>query len=155
MQDEINQKNIQLTIKAAKLTEETLKKAIQAALRMMDKSKQTPKVGRNSLEKLTSRDGASNMIEIADRLPEFEKIAKQYQIRYSIQRDTVNPNRFQVFFKAGQADAMTAAFAAYTKTLTQKRERPSLLAALRKNVEKVKALTPSPERSHRIGGVER
>lgn len=158
MQEEISQKVIAFSTKGAKLTEEILKQALRAALRKIQNEYNTPKVGRNSLKRLTGKQSDANMIEVSGRLREFERYAKQYNVRYSIRKDpTSTPTRWQVFFKANQADAITAAFAKYTQTLTKKQDKPSLLGALRKNMEKLRANSPDKDKEKNLsmGGLAR
>ena len=161
LQEEITQKVIRFTTKGAKLSEEILKKVIQLALREMKKRRETPQIGRNSLKRLSGRNGDIKMIEVSKSLPEFEKIAKEYKIRYSIKRGIDGESgktRWQVFFKSNQEDALTAAFGKYTRSIlkTKKKEKPSLLSALRKNIETVRnQAKQDPERNRGIGGKER
>lgn len=155
MQEEITQRVVSFSTKGAKLTEEALKKAILAMVRKIREEPKVPKVGRNSLKKLTGRDGNANMVEVGDRLPEFERFARKYKVRYSIQKDpTSTPVRWQVFFKANQADAMMAAFTAYTKSVARKQAKPSLLGKLRKNIEAVRNMADK-ERNRDHGNRER
>lgn len=81
MQEEVTQKVVSFTTKGAKLTEEALKKAVQAMLRKMLEGPKAPKVGRNSLERLSDRDGNASMVEVGDRLPEFERFVRKYKVR--------------------------------------------------------------------------
>ena len=156
MQEEITQKVVSFTSKGVKLTEEMLKKAVLAMLRKMREEPKSAKIGRNSMKRLTGRNGDANMVEVADRLPEFERIARKYKIRYSIRKDPrSSPTRWQVFFKSNQAGAMTAAFTAYAQTLMRKQERPSLIGKQRKNIEVVRSLEPSKERNRGHGGLDR
>ena len=63
---------------------------------------------------------------------------------YAIRKDvTVQPNRYMVFFKAKDADVLTAAFKEYATNLTRKEKRPSVLKVLRKLKAKAR---PAPEK---------
>ena len=63
----------------------------------------------------------------------FEKEARKYGIDYAVRKDvTANPPKFLVFFKARDADVMTAAFEEYTKKVLQKEKKPSVLEQLKK-----------------------
>ena len=63
----------------------------------------------------------------------FEKVARKYGIDYAIRKDSsVDPPHYLVFFKAKDADAMTAAFNEYSQRVLRREERPSVLEQLRK-----------------------
>lgn len=136
MQEDIERKSVAITVQAAKLSGRMLKAAIAAALRKMEKNRNTPKVGRNSMKRLAGRDGGSSTIEVGGRIQSFERIARKYKIRYHIEKEPgATPQKWTIYFKANQADALTAAFAEYTRRDMRRSSRPSLLAQLRKNRE--------------------
>ena len=57
----------------------------------------------------------------------------KYGIDYAITKDpSQTPNRYLVFFKARDGDAMTAAFKEYSASLMQKQRKPSVLQQLHK-----------------------
>ena len=110
MQEEIDQRTISITVQAAKLSGRVLKAAITAALHKMQQQRHSVKVGRNSLKRLAQGDGGMNTIEVSGRLRSFERYARKYQIRYHIEKEVGSkPPRWTVYFKANQADALTAA----------------------------------------------
>lgn len=156
MQEEIEQRSISITIQAAKLTGRTLKAAIAAALRKMEQSRNTPKVGRNSMKRLAGRDGGSNSIEVTGRIRSFERYARKYKVRYHIEKEAgTNPPKWTVYFKANQADALTAAFKAYTRKDLAREKRPSMLAQLKKFKALAQALGQERVRNKEHGGPER
>ena len=60
--------------------------------------------------KLTGRDGGATSIEVNGRIRSFERIARKHQVRYRIEKDTESTlPKWTVYFKASQADALTAA----------------------------------------------
>ena len=133
MQEEIEQRTVSVTIQAAKLSGRVLKAAIAAALRKMEQERNTPKVGRNTMKRLAGRDGGMNTIEVSGRIRSFERYARKHQVRYHIEKEVgVDPPRWTVYFKANQADALTAAFKEYTKKDLSRESRPSMLAKLHK-----------------------
>jgi hypothetical protein len=73
---------------------------------------------------------------------EFERIARKYGVDYAVKREKgVEPPKYLIFFKARDADALTAAFKEYTQKQINKkeqRERPSVLAKLAAFKELVK-----------------
>ena len=54
MQEELERKSISVTVQATKLTGRVMRAAIAATLRKIEKERNTPKVGRNSMRRLTA-----------------------------------------------------------------------------------------------------
>ena len=141
MQEDIEQRTMSVTVQAAKLSGRVLKAAIAAALQKMEHSRNTPKVGRNSMKRLTARDPGASTIEVTGRIRSFERIAKKHEVRYHIEKDPgTDPPKWTVYFKANQADALTAAFKEYTRKDLARSTRPSLLSQLAKFKELAQAL---------------
>lgn len=156
MQEEIEQRTVSVTIQAAKLSGRVLKAAIAAALRKMEQERNTPKVGRNTMKRLAGRDGGMNTIEVSGRIRSFERYARKHQVRYHIEKEVgVDPPRWTVYFKANQADVLTAAFKEYTKKDLSRESRPSMLAKLHKFKELAQALGKDRVKNKEHGGPER
>ncbi len=66
--------------------------------------------------------------------PDFERIARKYGVDYAVKKDrSTSPPKYLIFFKARDADALTAAFSEYTQKKVKKAdrsERPSVLEKL-------------------------
>ena len=77
--------------------------------------------GKQSLDKLMKQNVQLSNIEITDgNIKSFERVAKKYSIDFSLKKDvTADPPRYYVFFKARDADVMTAAFKEYTGQTSQ------------------------------------
>lgn len=156
MQEELEQRTVSVTVQAAKLSGRVLKAAIAAALRKMERERNTPKVGRNTMKRLAGRDGGMNTIEVSGRIRSFERYARKHQVRYHIEKEVgVDPPRWTVYFKANQADALTAAFKEYTKKDLSRESRPSMLAKLHKFKELAQALGKDRVKNKEHGGPER
>ena len=156
MQEELEQRTVSVTVQAAKLSGRVLKAAIAAALRKMEQERNTPKVGRNTMKRLAGRDGGMNTIEVSGRIRSFERYARKHQVRYHIEKEVgVDPPRWTVYFKANQADALTAAFKEYTKKDLSRESRPSMLAKLHKFKELAQALGKDRVKNKEHGGSER
>lgn len=156
MQEELEQRTVSVTVQAAKLSGRVLKAAIAAALRKMKQERNTPKVGRNTMKRLAGRDGGMNTIEVSGRIRSFERYARKHQVRYHIEKEVgVDPPRWTVYFKANQADALTAAFKEYTKKDLSRESRPSMLAKLHKFKELAQALGKDRVKNKEHGGPER
>ena len=65
---------------------------------------------------------------------DFERIARKYGVDYAVKKDrSTSPPKYLIFFKARDADALTAAFSEYTQRKVKKAdrsERPSVLEKL-------------------------
>ena len=156
MQEELEQRTVSVTVQAAKLSGRVLKAAIAAALRKMEQERNTPKVGRNTMKRLAGRDGGTNTIEVSGRIRSFERYARKHQVRYHIEKEVgADPPRWTVYFKANQADALTAAFKEYTKKDLSRESRPSMLAKLHKFKELAQALGKDHVKNKEHGGPER
>ena len=156
MQEELEQRTVSVTVQAAKLSARVLKAAIAATLRKMEQERNTMKVGRNTMKRLAGRDGGMNTIEVSGRIRSFERYARKHQVRYHIEKEVgADPPRWTVYFKANQADALTAAFKEYTKKDLSREQRPSMLAKLHKFKELAQALGKDRVKNKEHGGPER
>ena len=156
MQEDIEQRTISVTVQASKLTGRVLKAAIAAVLQKMEQERNTPKVGRNSMKRLTARDPGANTIEVNGRIRSFERYARKHQVRYHIEKEVgTDPPKWTVYFKANQADALTAAFKEYTRKDLARTQRPSLLSQLHKFKELAQALGRDRVKNKEHGGPER
>lgn len=156
MQEDIEQRTISVTVQASKLTGRVLKAAIAAVLQKMEQERNIPKVGRNSMKRLTARDPGANTIEVTGRIRSFERYARKHQVRYHIEKEVgTDPPKWTVYFKANQADALTAAFKEYTQKDLARTQRPSLLSQLHKFKELAQALGRDRVKNKEHGGPER
>ena len=154
MQDEVNEKTVSLCIRCGKVTANLLKAAMKKALAKMEQEKQKlqgqkqPKQdkedktykGKQSMDKLMKQNVQLSNIEITDgNIKSFERVAKKYSIDFSLKKDTTaKPPRYFVFFKARDADVMTAAFKEYTGKSLNKTKKPSVRAKLKDAITQAK-----------------
>lgn len=144
MQEEVENRSVTLAINAAKLTGRTLKNAILKFLgAQKNKSRDSPDPiphGKQSVKQLAEQNQGMSNIEVTDKnIKSFERVAKKYGVDFAIKKDkSVTPPKYLVFFKARDADALTAAFTEFTAKTVRKAERPSVLAQLKKFTELVK-----------------
>ena len=156
MQEDIEQRTVSVTVQASKLTGRVLKAAIAAVIQKMEQERNTPKVGRNSMKRLTAREPGANTIEVTGRIRSFERYARKHQVRYHIEKEAgTDPPKWTVYFKANQADALTAAFKEYTRKDIARAQRPSLLSQLHKFKELAQALGRDRVKNKEHGGPER
>lgn len=134
MQEEVENRTVNLAISTTKLTGRALLSAFRKYLQHRKSRKAEKSVGEQTIgELLGQNQGASNIeIEKTD-IQGFKKILGKYGIDYAITKDpSQTPNRYLVFFKARDGDAMTAAFKEYSASLMQKQRKPSVLQQLHK-----------------------
>lgn len=140
MQEELEHKSIALSIQSGKITSRVLAKAMVAALRKMKDAQNAPKVGKQSLKQL-AKGGTLSSVEITDEnIKAFDPIARKYGIGYSLKRDdSIEPPRWNVFFRAKDVDAMTAAFKEFSaKTLAKEKGKSSVKEAVKEHREQAK-----------------
>ena len=152
MQDEVNEKTVSLCIRCGKVTANLLKAAMKKALVKMEQEKQKLKgqkqpkqdkedktyKGKQSMDKLMKQNVQLSNIVITDgNIKSFERVAKKYSIDFSLKKDVnADPPRYYVFFKARDADVMTAAFKEYTGQSLNKDKKPSVRKKLQQAISK-------------------
>ncbi|MBE6004025.1 MAG: PcfB family protein [Lachnospiraceae bacterium] len=103
-----------------------------------------PEHGEMSVKQLIRKDQGAQSVDIDELgLGDFKKIANKYGLDFAIVKSTeLDPPKYTVFFKARDADAITAVVNEYTarKLRIQKEGRSSILAKLRKFKEIVASL---------------
>ena len=126
MQEEVTQGAVTLIINGARISEQTLEKAIQKFLEAQ-KQGSLPKIhrGKQTLKQLAGQNAGLANIEITDKnIRAFSSVAKKYHIDFALKRDKLADQlRYLVFFKSRDADAMTAAFREFTD---RKLHKPSI-----------------------------
>jgi len=151
MQEHVNDKTVALSVKGAKLTGRLLAKAMRAFLnRSRQQARQPPKgkTGKQSIKSLTKQGASLSNIEITgDNIGSFKRVARKYNVDFALKRDdSENPPKWMVFFKAKDADALTAAFKEYSHSVLKTKEKPSFLVNLNKFRELAKSLAEPVKR---------
>ena len=155
MQDEVRDKSVALVInvgrKGGRLTEELLKWAI----REYQKKANEPAHGKQSVKQLIRQDAGVQNIEITDKnVKSFEKAARKYGVDFAVKK-VPSENKYLVFFKARDADALNAAFAEYTaKTLGKETQKPSLRKQLSQLKQMIAQMSVDQEKHLGRGGIE-
>ena len=131
MQEEVEQRVVTLIVNCTKLTEQELRKALAKLLEQMKSQKQTKQLrGRMTVKQLAAQNKGMQSIEVTDKnIGFFSKIARKYGIDFAPFK-AKGQDRYLVFFKAQDTDAMTAAFKEYTEKTIKKERKPSILAKL-------------------------
>ena len=137
MQEEVESRTVTLAVSTTRMTANVLKSAISKYLAYRkEKARQGPvkPCGKQSVKQLVGQDQGVSNIEITDKnIKDFERIARKYGVDFALKKDkTGDIPKYLVFFKARDADALTAAFKEYTAKSDRKKERPSVLKKLRR-----------------------
>ena len=147
MQEEVENRTVNLMISTSKLTGRTLVAAFRKYCQHRAKVKAEGDHGKMSVEKLIRKDQGAQQIDIAKSgIKDYERVLNKYGVDYAIRKDvTQDSPRFMVFFKARDADVLTAAFKEYSAKLACKEKRPSVLKALA-HLKDLARLAPSKVR---------
>lgn len=159
MQEDIENKVVVLIENCSKLTASELRRALEKVLAQVKNghSQKLPKQekvahGKMTVKELAAKDRGMQSIEVNDsNIGSFNRIARKYGIDFAPFK-VKGENRYLVFFKAPDADAMTAAFTEYTQKQVRKASRPSILQKLElfkaqvKHPKKEKTRHKEPER---------
>ena len=136
MQEELEKKTVVVITTGAKLTERLLKSLIRKALAEMQRQTQNRKVyrGKQSVKHLLQQGGGASTIEVSSAsIRTFERVARKYGVDFAVRKDrAAEKPRYLIFFKARDADAMTAAFQEYTAKVVQREKKPSVREQLAK-----------------------
>ena len=132
MQEEVESKVAVLIVNTGKLTEQELRKALAAMLHelknKMDDAKHPH--GKMTVKQLAAQNQGMQSIEVSDKnIGSFNRIARKYGIDFAPFK-VKGENKYLIFFKAPDKDAMTAAFKEYTAKQLEKTKRPSALQKL-------------------------
>ena len=118
--EDVSRRTIALSIRTGKLTARALAYALQAAGRKIQKERrahQTPH-GRQSVKKLMAHGAATNSIELTGAPKDFDRVARKWNVDYAFYK--TGPDKYLLFFKSGQADAVTACFSEYSRRVLNK-----------------------------------
>lgn len=156
MQEDIENKVVVLIEHCSKLTASELRRALEKVLAQAKNGhsqKQTKEAhGRMTVKELAAKDKGMQSIEVNDgSIGSFNRVARKYGIDFAPFK-VKDENRYLVFFKAPDADAMTAAFTEYTQRQVKKASRPAILQKLEllksqiRQPKKEKVRSREPER---------
>lgn len=109
--------------------------------------------GKQSVRKLMGHGVNTNSIPLDGDAKLFDKIARKYNVDYAFHK--IDKGKYLLFFKAGQADAITAAFADYSKRVMARGSRPSILQQLKQFGDMIRNKPREHERARRGGRDER
>ena len=150
MQEEVENRSVTLIISTTKLTARVLRAAIARYLahrkeKKITKARAGPVVphGKQTVKELVGQNAGVSNMEITDsNIKSFDRVARKYGVDYAVKKDrSVSPPKYLVFFKARDADALTAAMTEFTAKTMDRTKKPSVLTRLQQFKEMVKANT--------------
>ena len=157
MQEDIERRTVALSVNTTKLSGRALATAFSAALRKIHEDRRASQApqGKQSVKKLMNHGVSTNSLELSGETALFDRVARKYNVDYAFHK--IEPDKYLLFFKAGQADAITAAFSEYTKrVMTKARDkRPSILEQLRKPMDKERQRPGEQERKREAAHEDR
>ena len=124
-------------------------------IRKAYRGRQTPH-GKQSVRKLMAHGTATNSIELSGDAKSFDRVARKWNVDYAFYK--TGPDKYLLFFKAGQADAITACFERYSRRLLEqsKSSRIPIREQLKKAAEQlVKEPLKTQERTKEVVREER
>lgn len=107
-------------MKASKLTARGLAYVVRAVGRKIAKAhraKQTPH-GKQTVKKLMAHGISTSSLELSGDTKLFDRVARKWNVDYAFYK--TGPDKYLLFFKTGQADAMTACFSEYSRKVLDK-----------------------------------
>lgn len=151
MQEEVEQRSLTLVINSGKMTGRVLKSAI---VKLMAHNRQKAQgkggdvryAGKQTLRQLVGQNQGVSNVELNDAdIRDFKKILRQYGVDYAVKK-VDGQDKFLVFFKARDADAINAALTDYASQKVQRSQRPSLLKRLREIAAQLPTLNADRDR---------
>lgn len=154
MQEEVENRTVNMVITSTKLTAKTLATALKKIKARYDvtvaknkakkvAAKNEKPTGKQTVQELIGQNQGAQSIDIdATDIKGFERYARKYGVDYAIKKDlSVTPPKYLVFFKARDADVLTQALKEYTaSTLGVKHSKSSVIKVLAKYKALVAAL---------------
>ena len=118
--EDISRRTIAVSVKASKLTARGLAYVVRGVGRKIAKhhrAKQMPH-GKQSVKKLMAHGASASSIELSGDTKLFDRVARKWNVDYAFYK--TGPDKYLLFFKAGQADAITACFSEYSRKVLNK-----------------------------------
>lgn len=136
MQEEVENRTVNLAISTTKLTARSIVSGIRRYLQHREKVKagkggrNTAVHGKQSVKKLLSQNqGATNAEIDKEGIKDFERLAKKYGVDFAVRKDkSVDPPRYLVFVRSKDADALDAICKEHQARSFTKDKKPSVLA---------------------------
>ena len=146
MQEEVENRAVNLAISTTKLTARTVISAIRKYLQHLEKAKASKGIvkptGKQSVKQLLGQNqGATNAEIDKSGIKDFERLAKKYGVDFAVRKDkSVDPPRYLVFVRSKDADALDAICKEHLAHSMTKNKKPSVLKQLQKFKELVASI---------------
>lgn len=148
MQEEVENRTINLAISTTKLTVRSIVTGIRKYNQQIERMKaqkgtrDTVPHGKQSVKQLLGQNqGAANVEIDKSGIKDFEKLAKKYGVDFAVRKDkSVEPPRYLVFVRSKDADALDAICKEHQAKALTKDKKPSVLKQLAKFKEIVAAI---------------
>jgi len=130
---------------------------MRASINKINKAKNTPIKGKQSVKHL-SKGGKLENIEIKnENIKAFDPIARKYGISYALQKDnSETPPKWLVFFQSKDTATMTLAFKEFSaQMLNKEKSKPSVKEAITKFREVIRNTVRDKTRNKDHGTHER
>lgn len=116
----MSRRTIAVSMKAGKLTARSLAYVLRAVGRKIAKEYRASKTpnGKQTVKKLMAHSGEKNSIELSGDTKQFDRVARKWNVDYAFYQ--TGPDKYLLFFKSQQADAITACFSEYSKKVLDK-----------------------------------
>ena len=106
--------------------------------------------GKQSVKDLIAQNQGVSSIDVADKdMKGFEKIAREYNVDFAVRKTKGKPAKYLVFFKAKDSDALIGAMTEFTRKKEYKRDHPSIVKRLTRDMVKGIQIIPERIRSKR------
>ena len=107
-------------MKASKLTARGLAYVVRAVGRKIAKAHRAkqPPHGKQTVKKLMAHGASTHSLELSGDTKLFDRVARKWNVDYAFYKP--GSDNYLLFFKAGQADAMTACFSEYSRKVLNK-----------------------------------
>ena len=145
MQEEVENRTVNLAISTSKLTLRTIVNGFRKFLEHRNHVKavkknqkyqreQNGQQGKQTVKQLIGQNQGVSNIDIAKtELRGFERIARKYGVDFAVVREKgVKPPKYHIFFKVRDVDAITAMYKELSAKTLKKSKRPSVLETLKK-----------------------
>ena len=148
--EDVSRRTIAVSIKATKLTGRVLAQACLAVGRKIKKAhraRQTPH-GKQTVRQLMGHGAATNSIEV-ESPKDFDRVARRWNVDYAFYK--TGPDKYLLFFKSGQADAITACFGEYSRRVLDKAKTDRV--PIREQLKRAAAeilRQPAPQKKDRV-----
>jgi len=146
LQEEVENRTVNLAISTTKLTMRTVMAGIRKYLQHRERTKarssdKTPHGKQSVKDLLGQNQGATNVEVEKTGIKDFERLAKKYGVDFAVRKDkSVDPPRYLVFVRAKDAEALDAICKEHQARSMTKGKKPSVLNQLKKFKEIVAAI---------------